>query len=156
MPAHTHIGEAWIFSMNIIHAWELEVILYPYLVALTNAIDNRQSHCTGICVPPLLGCIPVGVLSIALSHGFTDISICYICILIVAVHAVCSSWSVGSVCLMLSGVLNILGHEFPYAIHLSSARNEQGMDSSNSHVHFVIRRRQRSVEPSSNGKHVLS
>ena len=52
--------------------------------------------------------------------------------------------------------LNILGHEFPYAIHLSSARNEQGMDSSNSQVQFVIRRRQRSIEPSSNGKGVYS
>ena len=47
---------------------------------------------------------------------------------------------------------DVLGHEFPYAIHLSSARNDQAMDS-NTHVQFVIRRRQRSVEPSSTGKH---
>ena len=47
-------------------------------------------------------------------------------------------------------VFFLLGHEFPYAIQLSNARNsDQGMD--HSHLQFVMRRRQRSMESSSTG-----
>jgi len=51
--------------------------------------------------------------------------------------------------------LFLIGHEFPYAIQLSNARNsDQGMD--HSHLQFVIRRRQRSMESSSAGMCVYS
>ena len=65
--------------------------------------------------------------------------------------AFCTVISALCVCVDIC-IPDVLGHEFPYAIHLSSARNDQAMDS-NTHVQFVIRRRQRSVEPSSTGKH---
>ena len=84
-------------------------------------------------------------------YGFRHISLSYICSRFMTGCAFCAAISALCVCVDIC-IPNVLGHEFPYAIHLSSARNDQAMDS-NTHVQFVIRRRQRSVEPSSTGKH---
>lgn len=54
--AHTFKVRPRSFLWPAIHPYELEVILYPYPDTLTNAIDNGQSHYTGICVPALMGC----------------------------------------------------------------------------------------------------